>query len=100
MSILSVMLVSILILLFRPRNHIRPLPRQPVTLASILVYLASERDSEGTALLDGFEGLSMLSTKERNECVVGWGGTYGMGIVEGNDLRIDNDRRIRRLWAD
>jgi hypothetical protein len=100
MAILTIMLGSILTLIFRPRHHVKPLPRSPTTLASVLLYITSTGDVDGPELLDFFEGLSWLNTKERNAYIEGLGNLYSMGIVAGNELRIDEDTRIRRLWAE
>lgn len=99
MAILIIMLGSILTLIFRPRNHIKELPRSPTTLASILLYITSTGYMDGPGLLDNFEGMSLLSTGERNSYIEGLGNYYSMGLVVGDDLRIDEDTRIRRLWA-
>ena len=77
------------------------LPRRPVMLASVAVYVASRGDSwEGTGLLDGLVGSEKMGTRERDEFVEAQGRLYAMGIVEGDGLRIDDDRRVKRLWSD
>jgi hypothetical protein len=81
MGILGLMLVCILILILRPRRHVRPLPRAPNTVASLGLYVASVGSYEEKNFLDGMSGL------------------YSLGLVDGNELRIDDDRRVRRLWS-
>jgi hypothetical protein len=101
MIILILMVGSILVLIFRPRGKVRPLPRRPGMLASIAVYVASRGDSwEGTGLLDGLVGSEKMGTRERDEFVEAQGRLYAMGIVDGDGLRIDDNRRIKRLWSD
>jgi hypothetical protein len=39
--ILTLLLLSTLVLIFRPRHHVKQLPRSPNTVASMLVYLAA-----------------------------------------------------------
>jgi Fe2+ transport system protein FeoA len=41
-----------------------------------------------------------MGTRERDEFVEAQGRLYAMGIVEGDGLRIDDDRRVKRLWSD
>jgi hypothetical protein len=80
---------------------VRPLPRRPGMLASIAVYVASRGDSwEGTGLLDGLVGSEKMGTRERDEFVEAQGRLYALGIVDGDGLRIDDNRRIKRLWSD
>jgi hypothetical protein len=101
MIILILMVGSILVLIFRPSGRVRPLPRRPVMLASVAVYVASRGDSwEGTGLLDGLIGSEKMGTRERDEFVEAQGRLYAMGIVEGDGLRIDDDRRVKRPWSD
>ena len=82
----------------------RPLPRSPATVASVGVYLAG-RESEWVGdghggLMDGLEGASLMERKDRDDFVREKGMLYAMGVVDGDGLRIDDDRRIQRLWAD
>lgn len=80
----------------------RPLPRKLNTIASVLLYLASRDrcdDREGSSLLEGMGGLSVLGTRERNKAVEALGAKYSIGLVRGDGLRIDDDRRIGRLWS-
>lgn len=82
----------------------RPLPRSPGTVASVGVYLAG-RESEWVGdghggLMDGLEGVSVMRREDRDEWVREKGVLYAMGVVDGDGLRIDDDRRINRLWAD
>jgi hypothetical protein len=101
MVIIILMVGSILVLIFKPRGRMRPLPRRPVMLASIAVYVASRGDSwEGTGLLDGLIGSEKMGTRERDQLVEAQGRLYAMGIVEGDGLRIDDDRRVKRLSSD
>src|ERR1700760_4711441 len=88
-AILFLMLISLLLLLFQPRYSTRPLPRKPDTLASILVYLASKEDygAKGRSMIDSMAGLSVLSTRERDETVMGMERLYKMGLVNGDGLR-------------
>src|SRR5271168_2876143 len=41
MVVLILMLISVLVLIFRPRKGVKKLPRNPVTVASVLVYIAA-----------------------------------------------------------
>jgi hypothetical protein len=102
MSILAIMLVSTLVLIFRQRRHIRPLPRKPTTLSSVLLYFThrDEEGQEGQAMLDASQDLSVMETWERNRVVKGWKNLYTLGLGAENDLRVGEDRRIRRLWTD
>jgi hypothetical protein len=99
MGILGLMLVSIVILICRPRRHIRPLPRPPTTVASIGLYVASAGSYE-RSFLDGLGEMAVMGRRERDDMIKGMGSLYALGIVDGNELRIDDDRRVRRLWAD
>lgn len=94
------MLCSLALLIFRPRKHVKPLPRKPNTLASVLLYVTKGEGDGEEGMLDQFEGLSVLETSERNEVIKEWRGLYTLGVVGGNEVRVDDDRRIRRLWAD
>jgi len=67
------------------------LPREPVTVAGKAMFLVHG------GLVERFEGLSVLGTRARNEAVEEWNGSYGMGLVEGNALGIDHERRISRF---
>jgi fluoride exporter len=100
MSILGLMLISITILIFRPRHHLRPLPRKPTTLASVLLYITNLGDSKEQSMLDSMQGLSALDGKERDACITKIGCRYTMGLVASNDLRIEEDRKVQRLWKD
>lgn len=99
-SILFIMLCSLALLICRPRKHVKPLPRKPNTLASVLLYVTKGEGDGEEGMLDQFEGLSVLKTRERNEVIKEWRGLYTLGVVGGNEVRVDDDRRIRRLWAD
>ncbi|PVH84231.1 hypothetical protein DL98DRAFT_584803 [Cadophora sp. DSE1049] len=103
MGVLILMVGCILFLIGRPMRG-RPLPRSPATVASVGVYLAG-RESEWVGdghggLMDGLEGASLMERRERDEFVREKGVLYAMGVVDGDGLRIDDDRRIQRLWAD
>lgn len=54
---------------------------------------------DGPKFLDSFEGLNLLSRRERDSYIKGLRTLYGMGVVAGNELRIGEDRRIRRHWS-
>ncbi|KAH6723420.1 hypothetical protein BKA61DRAFT_648571 [Leptodontidium sp. MPI-SDFR-AT-0119] len=103
MGVLILMVGCILFLIGRPMR-VRPLPRSPATVASVGVYLAgreSEWVGEGHGgLMDGLDGASLLERTERDDFVREKGVLYAMGVVDGDGLRIDDDRRINRLWAD
>jgi hypothetical protein len=97
---LILMIITIVALMLRPRKSIRPLPRNPYTLASVLVYLASKDGGDSDrGLVDSMGGLSVLETKERNDRIRGFGALYTMGIARGGGLRIDDDRRILQQWT-
>lgn len=103
MGVLILMVGCILFLIGRPMRG-RLLPRSPATVASVGVYLAG-RESEWVGdghggLMDGLEGASLMERRERDEFVREKGVLYAMGVVDGDGLRIDDDRRIQRLWAD
>ena len=51
-------------------------------------------------MLDSMQGLSVLDQWERDECIKEFRSRYTMGLVASNDLRIDEDRRIEKLWED
>lgn len=91
--------MSIVILILRPRRHIRPLPRPPTTLASVGLYIASAGTYEERSFLDGLGELAVMGTSVRDDIIKGMGSLYALGIVDGNELRIDDDRRVRKLWA-
>ena len=77
------------------------LPRNPNTVASVLVYIAAQggfREREG--LLDSVKGMERMGTEERNEVIEGWGRTYALGLDRRGELRVDEDGRIERLWVD
>lgn len=78
----------------------RLLPRAPTTVASLGVYVASVGDIGERTFLDGMVGLAEATRRERDGVVKGWGPLYSLGLVDGNELRIDDDRRVRRLWSD
>jgi hypothetical protein len=70
-------------------------------LASVAVYVASGGDGwDGVGLLDGLVGTERMGTGERDGFVEAQGRLYAMGIVDRDGLRIDDDRRIKRLWSD
>lgn len=100
MAVLIIMLGSVLALLFRPRQHVKPLPRDPITLASILLYITSAEGTDAMGLLNSLEGLSLLRTHERDSYVKGLESLYGMGIAVDGELRIDEDTKITKSWAD
>jgi hypothetical protein len=127
MAVLILMILVMLVLLVRPPGGVGSLPRRPGKggLVSRALYLAapSEADSRfGTVfgresqrergLLDGLMGLSMVGRRERDEVIKGLGGRYSLGVVDGvgdertsaedmtEELRIDDDRRVRRLLKD
>ncbi len=61
----------------------------------MLYYLAmSEKSRMETGLAEAMRGLAMLGTRERVQKVVEIGRLYAIGIVEGDRLMIDDDRRI------
>jgi len=96
MSILSLMTVSILSLLVSSLRSKRwggkgKLPREPVTIAGKAMFLVHG------GLVERFEGMSILGTKERNQVVEGWERNYGMGVVDGGALAIDIERFISRF---
>ena len=73
------------------RGGTKKLPREPVTIAGKAMFLVHGE------LVEKFEGLSVLWTKERNDIIEGWGEMYGMGIVSGGELGVDNERRVSRF---
>jgi fluoride exporter len=100
MIILTLMLISITILIFRPGHRQRPLPRKPTTLASVLLYITNSGEFKEQSMLGSMQGLSVLDQRERDECIKKSRSRYTMGLVASNDLRIDEDRRIEKLWKD
>jgi fluoride exporter len=100
MIILTLMLIGITILIFRPRHRLRPLPRKPTTLASVLLYITNSGEFKEQCMLGSMQSLSVLDQWERDECIKEFRSRYTMGLVAGNDLRIDEDRRIEKLWED
>jgi hypothetical protein len=101
MVILMLMLISIIFLFFSPRKGLKRLPRNPNTVASVLVYLAAQGGfSEREGLLDSVKGMEKMETEERNEVIAGWGRTYSLGLDKRDELRVDEDGRIERLWMD
>ena len=126
MAILILMILVILILLIKRPGGVGSLPRRPGKGGPIntAIYLAapSEADSpfgsvfgreseRERGLLDCLAGLSTVGTRERDDAVQGLGSLYSMGVVDGGEdwgrrrsagevreeLRIDDDRRVRRL---
>ena len=95
------MLLSTLVLIFRPRHHVKQLPRSPNTVASMLVYLAAVggQGKEREGLLDSVKGMERMGTEERNEVVQSWGRSYSLGLDRGGSLRVDEVERIERLWV-
>lgn len=95
-------MACIVVLILRPRRRVRPLPRRTDTLASICCYVAAGEGVKGSAIgmLDQLSGLSKKGTTERDNVVIERGGLYAMGIVKGDELRVDCDGRITRLWSD
>jgi hypothetical protein len=94
------MVLVLLWLIFRPRKLLRCLPRSPNTLAAVLIYLASREDKderETESMLGSMRGLSVVNTDERDEFLKRKGCLYGLGLVAGDGLRIDDDRRVERL---
>lgn len=83
-------------MIVRSRKSSQPSPRKPDTIASVL-YVASKGDYEEMSILDSLRGLSVLSTRERDDAIEGLGVVYAMGVVEGDGLRIYDDRRIKTL---
>jgi hypothetical protein len=51
-------------------------------------------------LLDGVVESEKMGMRERDGFVKAQGRLYAMGIVEGDVLRIDDDRMIKRLLSD
>ncbi|KAH8593644.1 hypothetical protein B0O99DRAFT_596145 [Bisporella sp. PMI_857] len=88
MSFLGVMILCILVLVFR--RGVGKLPRDPDTVAGVGMYLA------GGGFMEGFERLSELGTKERNEVIREREGRYTLGVLEGGRLGIDEDWRVMR----
>ncbi|KAG9231653.1 hypothetical protein BJ875DRAFT_486826 [Amylocarpus encephaloides] len=131
MSILILMVIATTILLLVKPGGAGSLPRRPGYggMVNTAVYLAALSEADGTfsnvfgresererGLLDNVAGLSMLSSKERDDAILGIGNLYSMGVVDGGnddrlsylgrrrsagevseELRIDDDRRVRRL---
>jgi hypothetical protein len=86
------MLFVIVLLIFRPWRNLKPLLHG---IAIVLYYLAmSEKSRMETGLAEAMRGLAMLGTRERVQKVVEIGRLYAIGIVEGDRLMIDDDRRI------
>jgi hypothetical protein len=101
LTILILMLISIIVLILRPRKGVKRLPRNPNTVASVLVYIAAHgglREREG--LLDSVKGMERMETDERNDIIASWGRTYSLGLDKRAELRVDEDGRIENLWVD
>jgi hypothetical protein len=76
-GILSMMLIGIAWLLFRPATP--ELVRRPDTMASVLLFLC------GSSMREDFKGMSLMRREERDEMVKSWGKSYAMGNVVGVD---------------
>ncbi|CZR58679.1 uncharacterized protein PAC_08571 [Phialocephala subalpina] len=94
MAILILMCLALVVLVFKGLDRVGSLPRKPDTLASVGVYLASRG---GGGMLDSFQGLSLMSRRERDEVVRDLGAGYTLGFVD-EELRIDDDMRVKKLW--
>lgn len=94
-------MLVILWLIFQPKRSLRHLPRTPNTLAGVLIYLASREtkdEEEAESMLGSMRGLSVVSTDERDEFLKSKGCLYGLGLIKDDGLRIDDERRVNRLW--
>lgn len=100
MGILSFMIIGVVILLFRPSDHMKRLPKKPCTIAARLEYLAPEGEADDSSLLRSVEGLALLEREDRDARVIARGKLYSMGIGEGGKLRIDEDERIVGRWRE
>ncbi|KAF7874897.1 hypothetical protein EAF04_002071 [Stromatinia cepivora] len=99
MGILSLMIIGVVILLFRPRHYVKSLPRKPCTIAARLEYLAPAGEVDDSNLLRSVDGLALLEREDRDARVIARGKLYSMGIGEDGKLRIDEDERIVGKWG-
>ncbi|KAL3425230.1 hypothetical protein PVAG01_04511 [Phlyctema vagabunda] len=99
MAVLAIMILTlVLFVIFRHTRarHLHHLPRQPVTIASTLVYLATETRDHRGSMIESLAGLVFVGAKERDTMVRAMGRRYGMGRIGEADLRIDDEDRISR----
>ena len=101
LAILILMLISMFVLILKPTKGVKRLPRNPDTVASVLVYLAGQSGvSKREGLLASMKGLENVNTEERNETISGWGRTYSLGLDKSGELKVDEDGQIERLWVE
>lgn len=100
MGILSLMIIGVVILIFRPRHYIKDLPKRPCTIAARLEYLAPAGESDDSNLLSSIGGLAFFEREDRDARIIARGKLYSMGIGEDGKLRIDEDERIVRSWGE
>ncbi|KAJ8064719.1 hypothetical protein OCU04_007038 [Sclerotinia nivalis] len=99
MGILSLMIIGVIILLFRPRHCVKSLPKKPCTIAARLGYLAPAGEVDNSSLLRNVDGLALLQREDRDARVIAKGTLYSMGVGEDGKLRIDEDERIVGKWG-
>ncbi|ESZ90863.1 hypothetical protein SBOR_8755 [Sclerotinia borealis F-4128] len=100
MGIISLMIIGVIILLFRPRHHIKSLPKKLCTIAARLEYLAPAGEVDDSSLLRSVDGLALLEREERDARIIAGGKLYSTGIGEDGKLRIDEDERIVGKWGE
>jgi hypothetical protein len=59
--------------------------------------VSKPKQSLSMPMLNSFKGLLWLSKTKRDSVISGLKRLYLIGVVEGDGLRVDNDRRIVRL---
>ncbi|RDL38532.1 uncharacterized protein BP5553_02872 [Venustampulla echinocandica] len=121
MATLILMVIAVLILLFwRGDKGLAWLPRSPGTsIGSVALYLAASTEAHGgqLGLLGSLAGMSVVKRAERDTTITSLGSLYSLGIVDGGneydvlsheigainsheELRIDDDRRVKRLLCE
>ncbi|KAF4627437.1 hypothetical protein G7Y89_g10715 [Cudoniella acicularis] len=97
MAILTLMIITTVVLIFRKPSGVGGLLRKPDNLASVAVYLAGEGDK---CIFDSFAGLSVVRKEERDSIVKDIGVVYSPGFVDDamEEVRINDDLRVRSLW--
>ena len=91
------MCITTIVLIIRKPSGVGGLPRKLDSLASTAVYLAGKGD---VCMLDSFAGLSVVRREERDNTVRNIEAVYSLGFVDdaGQEVRIDDDVRVKSLW--
>jgi hypothetical protein len=95
-TILILMLICLLVLILRDGTAVRHLPREPNTLASVMLYVASSEQRSDESMLRSFRYLAIENETERDEKIRRKNVKYKLGLLANGILCIDEESRISR----